>query len=95
MAQRDTTTSKIAMGKDNDNEDGGGTTGDEVDDYGEGKTGNDNDDNDNDVDGDGTERHNNQIEVTMAAGGNNAAFAGGAEMTTMTSAMTRRRWRAK
>ncbi len=55
-----------ATGYDDNDDDGGGTTGDEVDDYGEGATGNDNDDND----GDSTERRNNQIKATAAAGGN-------------------------
>ena len=61
-----------AMGYDDNNDDGGGTMGKEADDYGEvdGATGNkvDNDDND----GDGTERRNNQIEATAAAGVNNS-----------------------
>ena len=52
-----------------ENEDGDGTTGNKVDECGEGATGDDNDDNNND--GDGTERHNNQIEAMAAAGGNN------------------------
>ena len=43
-----------------------------VDDNGEGATGDDDYDNDDGDDGDGTERHNNQIEVMAAAGGNNS-----------------------
>jgi hypothetical protein len=46
----------IATSEDDDDDDGSGATGDEVDDDGD--------------DGDGTERRNNQIEVTAAAGGN-------------------------
>jgi hypothetical protein len=34
----------IAIGEDNDDDDGSGTTGDEVDDYGEGTMGDDDDD---------------------------------------------------
>jgi len=56
----------IATGEDNDTDDGSHTTGNEVDDYGEGATG---DDNNN---GKGTERRNNQIKATAAAGGNNS-----------------------
>ena len=59
-----------ATGYNDNDDDGGGTTGDEVDDYGEGMTGNKNDDNNDD--GDGTGRCNNQIEATVAAGGNNS-----------------------
>ncbi len=60
------------MGYDDNNDDGGCTTGYEVDDYCEGAMGDDDyDDNDGD-DGDGTERCNNQIEATAAAGGNNS-----------------------
>ena len=44
----------------------------EVDDYGEGATGDDDYDDDDGDDGDGTERRNNQIEATAAVGGNNS-----------------------
>jgi hypothetical protein len=46
----------IATSKDDDNDDGGGATGNKVNDDGD--------------DGNGTERRNNQIEATVAAGGN-------------------------
>ena len=60
-----------ATGYDDNDDNGGSTTGDKVDDYGKGATG-DNDDNDDDDEGDGTDRWNNQIEATVAAGGNNS-----------------------
>ena len=58
-----------AMGYNDNDDDGGCTTGYEVDNYGEGAMG---DDDYDDEDGDGTERCNNQIEATAAAGGNNS-----------------------
>ena len=62
-----------ATGYDDDDDDnGGGTTGYKVDDFGKGATGDDDDDDDDGDDGVGTERHNNQIEATAAAGGNNS-----------------------
>ena len=74
MAQRDPTTLMIVTGEDDDDDGGGGTTGDEVDDYGEGATGDDDDD------GDGTERRNKQIEATAVAGDNNSHRRSTAEM---------------
>ncbi len=73
-----------ATGYDDNDNDGGGTTGDEVDDYGEGATGDDN----NDDDGDGTERRNNQIEATAAAGGNIAIGIQRRKATTMRTITT-------
>ena len=61
-----------ATGYGDNNNNGSGTTGYEVDDYGEGATGNDDYDNDGGNDGDGTKRCNNQIKATAAAGGNNS-----------------------
>jgi hypothetical protein len=60
------------MGYDDNNNDGGGTTGYEVDNYDEGAMGDDDYDVDNGNNGDGTERCNNQNEATAAAGGNNS-----------------------
>ena len=59
----------IATSKDDDYNDGSGTTGDKVDIYSEGATGDNDDDDDN---GDGTERRNKQIEAMAVAGGNNS-----------------------
>ncbi len=50
-------------GFDDGDDNGGGTTGYEVDNYGKGATGNDDYDDDDGNDGDGTERYNNQIEA--------------------------------
>jgi hypothetical protein len=60
------------MGYDDNDNDGGGTTGYEVDDYDKGTMGDDDYDDDDGDNGDGTERCNNQIKATAAAGGNNS-----------------------
>jgi hypothetical protein len=53
MARRDTMTTTMATGDDDNDFDGDGATGNEADDDSNGATGDDNDDNDDNNDGDG------------------------------------------